>query len=963
MCKMFTRLTCIIIMITVTTSMVFAQSATISGTITDKTSSEPLAGVAVTVKGKSQGVSTNENGKFTLTVSEKLPFTIVITYIGYKKVEQSVTGSTSNFSVALESESILGQEVVVAASRTPERILESPVSIERVGAAAIRETAAPSFYDALTNLKGVEASAQSLTFKSINTRGFNANGNTRFNQYIDGMDNQAPGLNFSVGNIVGISELDVESAELLPGASSALYGAGGTNGTLLLNSKNPFTNQGLSANYKAGMNHEDGYQRSRALFQDMSIRYAKAWNNKFAFKTNFSYLEAKDWQAQDYSNYDRLNNVPKGGDRVSDPNFDGVNIYGDEINANMRTVAQAVQDRTRADILAAAGVDIVTQLNTLPANASQAQIGGFIGNFPAALQPTVQNLIPFYFGLRNNIIPNQSVSRTGYAENDLVDYNTRSFKTSSSLNYKITDNIEAIAQGNWGTGTSVYTGSDRYSLRNFSIGQYKLELKGSNFFLRAYTTQEKSGDAYNATALGSLLNEKAKVSTAWFPEYVGNYVGAALTGASPSQAHLAARAKADGASANGTAHLLPGTEQYNAAKDEITSKTIGPGEGAKFNDKSNLYHYEGMYNFSAIKVVDLLVGASYRTYALNSGGTIFDDAANAISINEFGSYAQIAKKLLNDKIKLTGSVRYDKNENFKGQFTPRISGVFTVAPNNNVRISYQTGFRNPTTQNQFIDLKVRAQTKLIGGLPQILDKYNLNTNKGYTLQSFQQFAASGNPALLKEYTFAEFKPESVQAYEIGYKGLVTPDLLVDAFYYFNSYKDFISTLVLVQNPTPGNPAGLAAPNIFSTVVNSTSKVETNGWGLGLDYRLSGWNLTGNVSYNKLAKKRDDGLVNEYNTPEYRFNIGLGRKELVKNVGFNLNYRWQDAFLWESTFAAGPVPAFGTVDGQINVRIPEYKTTLKLGGSDLFNKYYRTSFGNPQMGAMYYVSLTFDQFLK
>ncbi len=960
MCKNFTRLICILALIVVTTSMVFAQSTTISGIVTDKMTSEPLAGVAITVKGKALGVSTNDNGKFTLTVSGKVPFTLVVTYIGYKTVEQSVNGSTSTFNVSLESQSILGQEVVVAASRTPERILESPVSIERVGAAAIRETAAPSFYDALSNLKGVESSAQSLTFKSINTRGFNANGNTRFNQYVDGMDNQAPGLNFSVGNIVGISELDVESAELLPGASSALYGAGGTNGTLLLNSKNPFTNQGLSANYKAGFNHEDGYEHGRALFQDMAIRYAKAWNNKFAFKTNFSYIEAKDWHAQDYSNYDRLNSVAKGGDRASDPNFDGVNIYGDEINANMKTVANAVvAGGTSGFVQAATG---------LPSAPTPAQIAAFkavpaqlaaLNGFLASNATTK----PFFLGLAGGIIPNQSVSRTGYAENDLVDYDTKSFKTSTSLNYKITDKIEAIAQGNWGTGTSVYTGSDRYSLRNFSIGQYKLELKGSNFFLRGYTTQEKSGDAYNATALGSLLNESAKVSTKWFPEYIGNYVGAISGGASSSQAHQMARAAADAASANGAAHFVPGTDQYNAAKNDITSKTIGPGGGAKFNDKSNLYHYEGMYSFSDIKVVDILVGASYRTYDLNSGGTIFDDGTNPISINEYGSYAQIGKKLLDDKIKLTGSIRYDKNENFKGQFTPRISGVFTVAPNNNFRVSYQTGFRNPTTQNQYIDLLVRANTKLIGGLPQTLNKYNLNTNKGYTLQSFQQFAGTGNPALLKDYTFGEFKPESVQAYEVGYKGLLTSDLLVDAFYYYNNYKDFISTLVLVQNPTPGNPAGLASPNIFSTVVNSPSKVKTNGWGLGLDYRLNGWNLTGNVTYNKLVKKRDDGLQDEYNTPEYRFNLGVARKEIIKNVGFNLNYRWQDTFLWQSTFAVGQVPAFGTVDGQVNLKLPAYKTTIKLGSSDMFNKYYRTSFGNPQIGGMYYLSLTFDQFLK
>lgn len=106
-----------------------------------------------------------------------------------------------------------------------------------MGLQAIKSAPAPSFYDALANLKGVEMSTQSLTFKSVNTRGFNANGNTRMVQMIDGMDNQAPGLNFSVGNIVGITELDLENAELIPGAASALYGPNAINGIVLLNSK------------------------------------------------------------------------------------------------------------------------------------------------------------------------------------------------------------------------------------------------------------------------------------------------------------------------------------------------------------------------------------------------------------------------------------------------------------------------------------------------------------------------------------------------------------------------------------------------------------------------------------------------------------------------------------------------------------------------------------------------------
>ena len=564
--KTFTRLACILLLFIGTMNIGFAQNTSISGKVTDKLTNETLPGVAITVKGKTIGTSTNSEGRFNLSISEKTPLTIVITYIGYKTIEQEVAGSVSNLEIKMESQSILGQEVVVAASRTPERILESPVSIERFGLAAIRETAAVSFYDALNNLKGVEMSAQSLTFKSINTRGFNSNGNTRFNQYIDGMDNQAPGLNFSVGNIIGISELDLDNVELLPGASSALYGAGGINGTMLMSSKDPFTTPGVSFSIKNGLSHVSDPLQPAAPFKEAAVRVAKAWN-KFAFKTTLSFLEADDWQAANYSNFDRTSRTVKSGDRNSDPNFDGVNVYGDEVNSNMRNIANSVQSATNAGVAAATGgaiPNVIGMINaSLPPNATPAQIGGFLGNFPAALRPTIQNVLPFNFGLRAGLIPDQMVSRTGYNEQNLVDYNAKSIKTSTSLHYKLSNTVQAVLQANWGTGTTVYTGSDRYSIRNFSIGQYKLELKGQDFMVRGYTTQERSGDSYISSILGSYINEASKASTTWFPQYVGNYVGARAAGAPDGQAHTLARSAAD------VGRFLPGTAQFESAKNAI----------------------------------------------------------------------------------------------------------------------------------------------------------------------------------------------------------------------------------------------------------------------------------------------------------------------------------------------------------------------------------------------------------
>nr|WP_294876963.1 TonB-dependent receptor [uncultured Pedobacter sp.] len=963
--KIFTKAIFAFLLLCITGLVAQAQNVTISGSVSDKATKEPIPGVGITVKGTTIATATNMSGKYTLTVKQAAPFTIVISYVGYASIEKEVTGNTSNLDFEIETATVLGQEVVISASRTPERILESPVSVERMGPAVLKELSAPSFYDALTNMKGVEISAQSLTFKSINTRGFNSNGNTRFNQLVDGMDNQAPGLNFSVGNIIGISDLDLDNVELLPGASSALYGAGGISGTMLMTSKSPFDYQGASFSYKSGINHVNDNNTGNQQYNQLDVRLAKAWNNKFAVKATFSFLQAKDWQADNYSNFDRTGRTFKSGDRASDPNYDGINVYGDEINANLLTVARSLQAGFQSQ--SPAGFAGMTALiNTFP-NYNFDQYVATItapGSPFAGLAPAIPYL-GIVKGVKNNAISNQDVSRTGYNEVNLVDYDTKSLKTSGSLHYRFTPTIEAIAQINWGTGTSVYTGSDRYSLRNFSIGQYKLELKGQDFFVRGYTTQERSGDSYISSILGSFINEAYRPSqgpptnplSGWYAQYALAYSTALLKGGSDEAAHAAARGVAD------QGRLMPGTPQFDAVKENIMNNTIASGKGAKFDDKTNLYHYEGMYNFSNAlnNVVELQVGGSYRIYQLRSGGTIFDDLNDKIDINEYGAFAQVAKKMFADKFKLAVSGRYDKSSNFDGRFTPRISGVLTVAPDNNIRVSYQTGYRNPTTQNQYIDLSVAGgRQRLIGGIPSMLNKYNmLTTDIPFTDVSYRAFlgsvaAGAPNPALLKQYNFDPrgVRPESVQAYEVGYKGLLGSRFLIDAYAYYNTYKNFITAVDVFQQNDDNSFSKFGVP------VNATGKVTSYGGALGLDYLIGGYNLSGNVSYNKLGDLPAD-YINDFNTPEIRYNLGLGNKEIIKNFGFNVNYRWQDKFYWNSSFASGDVPSFNTIDAQVNLKIPSVKSMVKLGGSNILNKYYFTSYGNPSIGALYYIGFTFN----
>ncbi|HJU45916.1 MAG TPA: hypothetical protein VJ647_03985, partial [Chitinophagaceae bacterium] len=556
-------------------------------------------------------------------------------------------------------------------------------------------------------------------------------------------------------------------------------------------------------------------------------------------------------------------------------------------------------------------------------------------------------------------------SRTGYYEKDVANYDAYNVKVSGGLYYKIKENIEASLIGYWGMGSTVYTGFDRYNLKNFKLGQYKAEVKSDNWFLRAYTTQENSGDSYTATISSVRINEAWKSNTNWFQQYIGTYGAARAQGLNDAQAHATARGAAD----NG--RFLPGTAAFKNAFDSITNRSITDG-GGKFADKSGMYHFEGQYNLSdEIKVLDVLVGANYRIYHLNSDGTIFADTAGAININEYGAYVQAARRLFNDVLKLTGSIRYDKNENFKGRFTPRVTALVGVAKDNNIRLSFQTAYRFPSTQDQWINLN-SPSARLIGGLPEFNTFFNFSGNPLYTAESVAAYrgsfaAGSPNPALLQQAPFVTVKPETMNSYEVGYRGLIQKRLLVDAYVYYSVYKNFLAKVAAARG-TSGNPAGAPAELLnpgttenFSFPVNTTENVKAFGWGISADYLLpSNYVVNANVSGDQLDDLQP-GLIAFFNTPKVRFNVGFSNSNVYKNFGFNFIYRWQDKLLWEGTFGSAEIPAYGTLDGQISYTLRKSKSIIKLGASNLTNNYYRSAFGNPYVGGLYYVSFGYNVF--
>ncbi|MGB3606762.1 MAG: TonB-dependent receptor [Psychroserpens sp.] len=910
-------------------ALTFAQTS-VKGQVMDD-NGIPLPGANIIVVGTTTGTITDYDGNFTLSVNQEPPFSIQVSSVGFDSVTVEITTNPQTVDVTMVEGTSL-DEVVISASRTPERIFESPVTVERFGLKEIKNTSAPSFFDGIENLKGVDMNTSSLTFKSVNTRGFAAFSNTRFMQLVDGMDNSSPALNFALGNLLGMSELDVNSVELLPGASSALYGANAFNGIMFMTSKNPFDHQGVSFYAKTGITSSDNAGDNN--FVDAGVRVARAFSDKFAAKASVSFLNGTEWFATDYRDFENP------GQTRLDPSFDGLNIYGDEVSTPLDF-----------DELAAGALPI----------------------------PVLTN-----YG-------SSVVSRTGYEERDLMNYEAESLKADFALHFKPWANdFEIILNSKFGRGNTIYQGANRYAIQDFFMQQHKLEVRNKNFFARIYTTAEKAGNSYDTRFTGININRAWKGDRQWFTEYaqgfIGNLAGQGIfanpTEAQIDAAHLAARAAAD------TGRLLPGTAAFDQTLERITAD----GDlttGSKFTDNSKIYHGDVNYNFGhLVDFADIQVGGSWRQYSLNSGGTIYTDNDGPIEYNEFGAYTQIQKKLMDDKLKLTGSIRYDKSEFFDGFVSPRVSFNYTADDNDrhNIRGSFQTGFRNPTTQDLFIGLNA-GRAILVGSAPENLTRYTATSSQlstaGQGIVGASTVQLDGGDAYNNAFSISSVnagapvaanvglvKPEKVTAYEVGYRGKIN-QFVVDLSVYYNAYEDFISNrtvLAPLYGEVGDNSLSLLALQngdfqAYQTYTNTDAEINSYGASIGLETKiLNGFDIGINYTYAKLDfdQTEDPDFETSFNTPEHKVKASFGKTDLFNNFGFNVNWRWNDSYLWESTFADGILPARNIVDAQINYAVPSIKSVFKVGGANILSHDYVSAPGAGQVGAQYFVSWTINQ---
>ena len=930
--------------------------------------------MSVQIKGTVTGTITNATGNFVLRTKTKLPFTLVFSSVGFQQQELEVKNLGSNLQVALVTQTVLGSEVVVTASRVAESILKSPVAIEKLDIRSIKETPAPSFYDALENVKGVQMTTSSLTFKVPNTRGFNIPNNFRFMQLVDGVDMQAATLGVPLGNAIGPTELDIQSVEITPGAASALYGMNAINGMANLITKSPFTNQGLSVYQKTGLNHVDGIDHDPGFLTESAIRYAKAFNNKFAFKVNLSYLQGIDWRSNTRldQNTNNLKSANPGFPELNGENnvaFDGWNKYGD-------------------DALAGSNVVSISGLN----------ING-----------------------RNN--QTLRVARTGYWETDLVSPKVDNLKFDAALHYRLNEKAELSYSYRIGKMDGVFQRGNKIQLDNVVVQNHHLELKGSNYIIRSYVSIENTGDSYNVKPLADNMDlysggaTDTKTATSWgtkFKNALNAYAannGGTLTSANLAAATQYARQQAD------ASRVQPGTPEFEQLKNtiiKINNWDIKSGSipdapatgGAALIQKSRLYHTEAQWDLSKqVRIFDLLVGGDARIYEIIPDGNNFVDFSrpiaerntplkagsfgNNIYYKKFGAFSQVTKTFFDDKLKLFGSLRFDYNPEFDPKFTPRLAAVYTFKQNHNFRFTYQQGYRFPALF-EALSYVNNGRVKRVGslsyineGLGYLDNSYTqasvINFNAAVSAQGNTDAAALANRNLLVVANLPKARPEKITSFEVGYKSvLFNNKLVIDIDAYSNQYDGFLGQVQVYvpKGETVGSDAAVLAMldrNRDATAATATTaasggqdryRVYTNakntyhnfGSALGVTYNFyKKYTVAGNVSFNKMkSNQSNDIFVTGFNTPTWATNLSFGNRELVKNIGFNIVWRWQDAFLWESPLVTGNISAYNTIDAQVSFRFPKLKSQIKVGGADILNNRYLQYAGGPTIGALYYV---------
>ena len=891
----------------------------IYGNIQDKQNQKALIGVQVLVNDTTQieGTISDRFGSFDLSTEKNPPFTLKFFLLGYEEKIVKITENEQYIKVVMKQGTQEGEKVFIESSKVGEEVWapsklfelvdESPVSVDKLEILDLNNSPYADYYESFANLNEAQATVSSRTLHAINTRGFTSVQNWRFVQHLDGVE-LTPGLNFSLGNMLGSSFLDIRHVELVPGTASALYGPNTFNGLLSMYTKNPFDYPGVSVHLSTGLTQQDGV--GSKPFLDTEVRVAQILNPKWAFKLNLGYLNAYDWEGRDESFHIR----PELRDQQEDllqrprnhPNFDAIHVYGDEV---------------------------VTQVDL--------------------------------FG-DGSLFP---INRTGFRESDLIDYNINNINASAGIYYKPTPTMEASYQFRFTEGDGVLRHGAVFPLANLQNFIHRIGVQGRDFSFLGYHSSENTQDSYQLLATGGFIQQSIKSNEEWAREYGLAFQGQ-IPGVEEAQ-HDEARAFADrDVPGMGSVPFNRLLEQTRSNSDFTTGGSRFIDRSSMLHLEGN-YSLDTLTDWVDLQVGASFRRHQLDSEGqfFNDGPLGFGDP---IGITDIGAYVQGSKSLKDDRILIRASVRFDKNSNFSPRISPRISGRYALDPNkvHTLRFSVQQGFRNPSPIEGFM-AKDLVETVSLGGLETNITNFQYALgdqtfvsgeeifNSLVTRNSYQAFLNQGgtNTELFVDQSIDFLQQEQITAFELGYNGQVSPKITIDANVYFNQYRDFVN-LLSTYSPL--------VDRVFSIYTNVEEQITSLGGNIRGDIKLPR-NYLGTVNFTYTSFDADEAIQNNpgflpgFNTPELQAQVGIANYNFWNNVGFSSSYRWVDGFTWQSPFGEGEVESYGSLDVAFLYNIPDLNVRLKLGGTNLLGTEYQTLYGGPYIGSQYFFSFIFDTY--
>ena len=507
---------------------------------------------------------------------------------------------------------------------------------------------------------------------------------------------------------------------------------------------------------------------------------------------------------------------------------------------------------------------------------------------------------------------------SGLFEADLLDnYDVESISTEASLYYQFAG--DWMLEGSFGFSENDnlgLTNNGRNRIDGWQVNYQNLQLSSSNWYAQFTRTANDAGNTYQI-----------------------NGVAAAAAG------------------------LLADPDNGINSISDVDLPALR--EDNRFTDKGELLDSELQYS-NSVGSLEFATGLQLRQYNPDSEGTFLADGEGQdISATEVGGYAQFDYYMMDERLRLNAAARLDDHSNYGTQFSPKAALVYTVAPDNNVRIGYNRAFKSPT---------VLESNLLISVLGAPIFQGNIN---GYTIRD----QATGDVV----GTVDPLSPEEVNSIEIGYKGVLGNRLFVDAVAYNSWYNDFISPLSNVADPLgilTGAPSGTIATDADGNVIAEGTGLDgtlstyfnfgeatVRGVELGIDYMASEqFSLSGNVTWIDLADfdSGDTGSTLDLNVPDLKLKGSATMRNVgLDNYSITLSGRWQSSYVfragyWNSElmFDDGEVPSRFVADLSVNYTIPQAGVNLQLSVSNLFNDEGIDVLGSPVRDRLIWVGATY-----